>query len=136
MQAVCGTHQQPPAVTEKCPVAGSAAGARGQIGNNDNIEFQTFRLMNGKQTDNLIGLGNNLSFRFPDARVVRAIAQMSNDIVESDNSLPRKFPSDLDEFADVRDALPAVLLSHHDGIEIRLSNHILKNLRSRRGVAS
>ena len=56
------------------------------------------------------------------------IAKVADDIIESSSSLMRELPRDFDQLSDIGYALWAVLLRHHNDIEVRRADDILKNL--------
>jgi hypothetical protein len=66
---------------------------------------------------------------------MRAILQVADDVIERRRALPREPARDLDQLADVGDALRPVFLSHHDDIEVRFPDDILKDFRSSRRIA-
>jgi len=66
---------------------------------------------------------------------VRTIPQISDDIIEGRGSLSGQFARDLDQLTDIGHSLWAVLLRHHDGVEVGFSNDILQDFRGGRGIA-
>src|SRR5437870_613325 len=126
MESVSRARKESPSITEESPVTCSASGFRGKIRNNDDIEFQTFRLMNGKEADNIIVLGNNLCLRLANGWIVGPVAKIANDVVQGGCALTAKLPRDLDQFPDIRHPLRSILLGHHDGVEIGLADDVLK----------
>src|SRR5262245_39394300 len=110
VQSIRGSDEDAPSVAEERAVAGISAGARREIGNDHDVEFETLGLMHAEETDNLVFLTDDLGLGFPNARVLRAVAQVADDVVEGGGSLAREPTSDFDQLADVGDTLAAVLL--------------------------
>src|SRR5947207_6327521 len=124
MQSICCANEQAPPVAEKSTIASTARGPRSEIGNDDDVEFQTLRLMDGEYSNHIVELGNNLGFRFANRCVLGAVAQITYDIVQRSCSLPRKNSGDLDQLADVGHPLRSIPLRHQNDVEVCFPNHI------------
>jgi len=136
MQTISGADEQSPSVAEERSIARAAAGLRRKVRNDDDVEFETLRLVHGQQSHNFVFLADDLSFLLAHARVVRAVVEVANSIVDGRGSLPRKLARDFDELPDVGHTLAPVLLRHHDDIEVRPANDVLKNLCRCSGISS
>ena len=128
VQTIGGTSENPPSITEKSSAVSASAGPGSQIRNDHDVEFEPFGLVHRKDAHHLVFLAKSLRFRLADARVVSALVQITNDVVQRRGALPRKLARDFDQLSDVGHALTAVSLGHHDDIKVGFPNHILKDL--------
>ena len=85
--------------------------------------------MHREQAHDFVFLTQSLGFRFAHARVVSTVMEIPDDVVQRRGSLPRELARDFNQFSDIGQALTAVLLRHHDDVEVGLPNHILKYFR-------
>ena len=122
-------------IAEADPICSSASGFRSQIRNDNNVEFQAFRLMNGQNADRIVGFTGNLSLSFANVHVLSAIAKMTDGFVQSRNPFAREFAGNFNQLADIGDTLWAIGLRHHDDIEVRSAYDVLKNLGGSRTVS-
>src|SRR5205814_4444576 len=97
MKTICGTRQDSPLVTEKGAVARAPARACGKIRNDHDIEFQSLRLVHGQKTHDVIILRHDLSFGLAHRWIIGTLAKVSNDLVQSRRTLPRKLTGDFDQ---------------------------------------
>ena len=136
MKSVSRASKQPPAVAEECPVAGAASAFRGKIGNDDDVEFEAFRLMHRQNTHYIVFLRNDLRFRFTHRPVVGPVAKVADDVVESGCTLVCELARDFDQFSDIGYTLGTILLRQHNDVEVGLADNILKNLSGSCRVAA
>src|SRR5437763_15372088 len=97
MQTVGSANKNAPSIAEERAVAGTAGGAGCEVGNDDNIEFETLGLMNRKHANHFIEFRNDLGFRFTNRSVMSAIPQVAHDLIERRSALPRQTSRDLDQ---------------------------------------
>jgi len=83
MQTISGADEQSPSVAEERSIARAAAGLCRKVRNDDDVEFETLCLVHGQQSHNFVFLAYDLSFLLAHARVVRAVVEVANNIVEA-----------------------------------------------------
>src|SRR5438876_12369907 len=127
MQPIRSPDEYSPAVAEKSAIVRTTSCSRRQVRNNDDIEFQALRLMHAQDADHLVFLADDLRFGFSNARVLRTVTQVSVDVIERCCSLTGQTARDFDEFANVGDALPAVLLHRDNDIQVDLADDGLED---------
>src|SRR5256885_362925 len=128
MQTISGAGNDSPAIAEHCPVAGSASRPCGKIGNNDDVEFETFCLMHSQKAHDVVFLRDDLGLGFTNRRITGTISKIMDYLIESGRTLSGKLPRDFDQLTDVGGSLRSIFLREHHHIEICLPNYVLKNL--------
>ena len=85
MQPIRSSDENAPTVAKERTIACIAACPRRQVGNDHDIEFETFGLMHAEDANHLVVLTHDLRFRLSNARVLRAVTQVSNNVIEGNS---------------------------------------------------